>query len=112
MYALRIECTASDRAAWERALGGDPLGRGAAGVRRYRVMRPVADPGRVLVDLDFDDLARAEEALARLRRLRARAAAAGPEAEVAEVVEVVEAVETGRYRPRPDRPRPDRPRPD
>lgn len=54
-------------------------------------MRPVADPGGVLVDLDFDDLARAEEVLARLRELRARAAAAGPEAEIAEVVE------TGRH---------------
>ncbi|MCP9959995.1 hypothetical protein [Streptomyces sudanensis] len=88
MYVLRIEHTARDHAAWKQAFDGDPLGRGAPGVLRHRVMRPVADPGRILVDLDFDDLERAEETLARLRELRARVTAAtGPKAEIAEIVE-------------------------
>ncbi|MDT9683904.1 hypothetical protein RND61_17815 [Streptomyces sp. TRM76323] len=92
MYVLRVELAAPDYAAWKRAFDGDPLGRGAVGVRRYRVMRPVEDPARIMIDLDFGDLERAEAVLARLRELWARVtAAAGPEAEITEVVE------TGRH---------------
>jgi hypothetical protein len=92
MYVLRVEHAVPDYAAWKQAFDGDPLGRGAAGVRGYRVMRPVADPGRVMIDLDFDDLERAEDMRARLRELWTRVTVAvGPEAEITEVVE------TGRY---------------
>ncbi|MFV2121273.1 hypothetical protein ACE14D_23665 [Streptomyces sp. Act-28] len=92
MYVLRVEHAVPDYAAWKQAFDGDPLGRGARGVRRYRVMKPVAGAGRVLIDLDFDDLERAEEMLARRRELWTRVTvAAGPEAEITEVVE------TGQY---------------
>ncbi|MEU2185238.1 hypothetical protein [Streptomyces thermolilacinus] len=92
MYVLRIEHAVPDYEAWKQAFDGDPLGRGAAGVRAYRVMRPVEDPGRVMIDLDFDERERAERMLTRLWELWSRVTVAvGPQAEITEVVE------TGQY---------------
>lgn len=88
MYVLRIEHEVPDYEAWKQAFDGDPLGRGAAGVRSYRVMRPVGDRGRVLIDLDFDDVERAEAMLTRLRELWSRiTVVTGPRAEITEVLE-------------------------
>ncbi|CAL9280963.1 MULTISPECIES: hypothetical protein [unclassified Streptomyces] len=92
MYVLRVEHAVPDYEAWKQAFDGDPLGRGAAGVRAYRVMRPVGDRDRVMIDLEFEDVERAEDMLSRLRELWSRVTVVtGPRAEVTEVVE------TGRY---------------
>lgn len=67
MTILRIEHQVPDYEAWKRAFDSDPAGRQRAGVRRYQILRPVDDPGYVLIDLEFDDPAGAEALLAGLR---------------------------------------------
>lgn len=69
MHLLRIEHAVGDFDAWKRAFDSDPLHRRAAGVRRYRIFRSVDDPGYVMVDLEFDTLARAEAMQGAVRRL-------------------------------------------
>lgn len=69
MYILRIEHAVADFDAWKKAFDGDPLHRRDAGVRQYRILRPVDDPGYVTVDLEFDTLARAEAMQGAVRRL-------------------------------------------
>lgn len=55
MIMVRIEHTVGDYERWKAAFDSDPVGRREGGVRRYRVLRPVDDPGRVAIDLEFDD---------------------------------------------------------
>ncbi|GAA4894867.1 hypothetical protein ACFPM3_20730 [Streptomyces coeruleoprunus] len=91
MYVLRIEHVVPDYAAWKQAFDEDPLGRATSGVRRYRVMRPVSDPGRVMIDLDFDDAEQAQTMLTRLNELWTRVTVvADPRAEVTEVADTGE----------------------
>ena len=70
MRILHIEHQVGDFDAWKRnGFDADPIGRAKAGVRRYRITRPVDDPGYVMVDLEFDSLGEAEamqEALLKL----------------------------------------------
>jgi hypothetical protein len=87
---LRIEHPVPDYDAWKHAFDADPIGRAQAGVQRYRIMRPVDDVGRVLVDLEFDDIGEAEAMLARLRGLWASVDGtimSSPEARIVDVVE-------------------------
>lgn len=68
-YSVHLEHPVPDYDAWKAAFDADPLGRTAAGVRAYRILRPVEDPRRVAVDLEFADRPAAErfrEALLRL----------------------------------------------
>ncbi len=69
MYMLRIEHPVPDYESWKRAFDADPVGRKNAGVRRYQVLRPVGNPNRVVVHLEFEMLAHAEALLASLRNL-------------------------------------------
>ncbi len=59
MIVLRIEHPVADYDVWKAAFDGDPLGRPVGGVRRFRVLRPIDDAGRVAIDLEFDDQATA-----------------------------------------------------
>ena len=43
--------------------------RAAQGVTAYRVARPVDEPDRVVIDLDFDDLDRARSFIANLQNI-------------------------------------------
>ncbi len=92
MPVLRIDHVVRDFERWKQAFDGDPAGREAAGVRRYRILRPVGAANHVLVDLDFDT---SEEAEAFARTLRGLWAEAGPrlglESPSARVLEEVEA---------------------
>ena len=95
MVVIHIEHAVSEYASWKRAFDRDPVGRQAGGVRRYRVYRSVSDPGRVAIDLEFDDRPTALAFEAGLRRLWSSAAVGGlgigrPEASVLEVAEAVE----------------------
>lgn len=68
MATLRIEHPISDFSTWKVAFDRVSTKRKQAGVRRYRIFRPVDDPAYILVDLDFDHLSAAEEFLAFLQR--------------------------------------------
>lgn len=90
MHVLRIEHPVMSYEAWKRAFDSDPVGRKASGVRSYRILRPVDDPAYVLIDLEFDELARAEAMLASLRTLWSRVEGRVIEDPQARIVEVVE----------------------
>jgi hypothetical protein len=68
MAILRIEHAVPDFDGWKRVFDSDPVGRERSGVRRYRVLRDMDDPGYVMIDLEFDSRSEAEALLAALRR--------------------------------------------
>ena len=70
---LKIEHAIVDFETWKQAFERDPVGRERAGVRRYRVCRPLDDPRYVIIDLDFDGPAEAQAFLADLERVWSRA---------------------------------------
>ena len=67
MITLRIEHAISDYDTWRGAFGRAAPFREQAGVRAYRIQRPVDDPNYLMIDLDFDDEAGAEALLTILR---------------------------------------------
>lgn len=93
MTILRIEHPVPSFDAWQRAFDSDPIGREASGVRRYRVFRPVDDPGYVLVDLELDGPAEAEALLGKLRELWSRVEGTLMTRAKARILEVTESKE-------------------
>jgi hypothetical protein len=69
MFTIRIEHPVPDFDAWKQAFDRDPLGRDRSGVSHYRVMRPMDEPGVVVVDLDFQTSVDAQTFLVRLREM-------------------------------------------
>ena len=67
MITVQIEHPIRDYSTWRLAFDRDPAGRQGAGVRRYRVYRPVGDPNYVLVELDFEAHEAAERFVAVMR---------------------------------------------
>lgn len=67
MCTLHIEHPITDFAVWKRAFDRFAPLRKEAGVRRYRVQRPVDDPAYVIVGLDFDATDQAERFLGLLQ---------------------------------------------
>jgi len=90
MYVLRIEHAVASYEGWKKAFDSDPAGRQKSGVRRYRIMRPVDDPNRVLIDLEFDTRGDAESLLASLRTVWGRVEGTIMTDPAARVVETVE----------------------
>jgi len=72
MSTLKIEHPIGDFETWKTAFERDPVGRKQAGVRRYRVFRPVEDPKYVIIDLDFDGPTEAEAFLESMRKVWSR----------------------------------------
>jgi hypothetical protein len=60
MPTLQIEHGVNDFDVWRQAFDADPVRREASGVKRYRVFRPLDDPNYVKIDLDFEDVDKAE----------------------------------------------------
>lgn len=92
---ILLEHPVPDFERWKRAFDSDPVGRAASGVRAFRVLRPIDDPGFVAVDLEFEDLPTAQAFRARLidlwRSPGAQAVMGDP------VLRIVEAVDAGSY---------------
>jgi hypothetical protein len=88
MHILRIEHPVPSYDAWKDAFDGDPIGREEGGVTRYRILRDIADPAYVQIDLEFDDRGRAEAFHERLRELWSRVdVMRDPRARIVEVAE-------------------------
>lgn len=90
MLTVQIEHPIRDYSSWRAAFERDPAGREAAGVRRYRVYRPVDDANYVLVDLDFDTRDAAESFVATMRGIWKQVEGtliAGPRARIVELIE-------------------------
>lgn len=60
MTTLRLEFKVRDYDIWRQAFAGDAGGRQQAGMRSYRIFRPVDDAHRVMIDADFDTADKAE----------------------------------------------------
>lgn len=69
MIVLQIEHLVPNFDGWKKVFESDPINRKKAGVRRYRIFRPVDNPNYVIIDLEFDNLQEAQEALAALQKL-------------------------------------------
>lgn len=69
MVILQIEHSVSNFDEWKAAFDSDPANRKKAGVRRYRVLRPIDNPNYTIIDLEFDSVDQAESLLAALREV-------------------------------------------
>lgn len=69
MVILQIEHPVSNFGEWKGAFDSDPVNRKKAGVRRYRVLRPIDNPNYTIIDLEFDSVDQAESLLAALREV-------------------------------------------
>lgn len=99
MPLLHIQHSVPDFEAWKKAFDADPMDRSGSGVLRYHIHQSVSDPTFVMIDLEFDRVAEAEQMLERLRKLWA-----GPGGSVMRNAEawVVETIESrGVVPPRP-----------
>ena len=96
MPTVQIEHAIKDFDMWKAAFDRDPIDRRGLGVRAHRVYRPLDDPAYVIIDLDVETSAQAEECVAALQELwRSRIAA--PALAGAPRVRVVDAVEVETY---------------
>ena len=93
MTTLRVELTVRDYDVWRDAFSRDAGGRAEAGMRRYRILRPVDDPHCVMLDADFDGTEQAEAFLEIMRTkvwpdpAKAPAKVGPPRTHIVEVVE-------------------------
>jgi hypothetical protein len=96
MATLHVELDVRDYDLWREAFGRDAGGRQGAGVRRYRIFRPVDDDKHVVVDLDFDSAQEADGFLTILKndvwssREKAPSKLGTPQARIFEMVEDLE----------------------
>lgn len=67
MATLLVELKVRDYDMWRGAFEQDAGGRQQAGVRRYRILRPVSDDHGVMLEVDFDDVDQAEAFLHTMR---------------------------------------------
>lgn len=90
MTILHIEHPVAEFDGWKRAFDSDPVGRQKSGVRRYRILRPFNDPNYVIIELEFDTQAQAENLLAAMRAVWSRVGGTimtNPKAWIGETVE-------------------------
>lgn len=90
MIVLRIEHPVPSFEGWKQAFDNDPVGRERAGVRQYRVYRPLDNPSFAIIELEFDALEQAENMLAALRNLWSRVEGSvmtNPQTRLVELVE-------------------------
>jgi hypothetical protein len=90
MVILRIEHRVPSYAEWKQAFDSDPVDRKGSGVRRYRILRGLDDPGEVMIDLEFDTKSEAEALLNAMRHVWERVEGTvmyNPQTWIIEVVE-------------------------
>jgi len=68
MIVLQIEHKVSNYNGWKKVFDSDPINRKRSGVCRHRIFRPSDDAHYVIVQLEFQTLHAAEEALAALKK--------------------------------------------
>ncbi len=92
MPIIRIQHAVPDFESWKRAFDADPMDRLQSGVRRYEVFRSLNDGNFVMIDLELDTQAEAENLLQRLQRLWSgpgQSVMRNPEARIVERVTTV-----------------------
>ena len=90
MPVVGIEHAVPDFDGWKQAFDSDPADRKGSGVRRDQVYQQADDPRFVMIDLEFDDMDRAEAFLRVMERIwggPGKAVMLGPRARVVRRVE-------------------------
>ena len=93
MFVLQIEHPVFDFESWKKAFDSDPVGRERSGVRRYCILRPTDNPKYIMVDLEFDDVQKAEATQTKLRALWGQVEGKIMENARARIVEITESKE-------------------
>jgi hypothetical protein len=69
MITLEIEHAIKNYEDWKNAFDSDPIDRKKAGVKHYRIYRPVDNPNHVIIQLDFKTLEEAKATLEALKKM-------------------------------------------
>jgi hypothetical protein len=69
MIIVQIEHEVLNFEGWKKAFESDPINRKKAGVSHYRIFQRVDNPNFVVIDLEFDDLTRAQNTVTALKNL-------------------------------------------
>ena len=69
MITVQIEHEVLNFEGWKKAFASDPVNRKKAGVSHYRILQRVENPNFVIIDLEFDDLTKAQNMVTALRNL-------------------------------------------
>jgi ribose 5-phosphate isomerase len=69
MFILYIEHPVPSYDGWKKAFESDPLKRKESGVKSYRIMKPLDKNDNVIIELEFDNIADAENMLEKLKGL-------------------------------------------
>ena len=69
MIVLQIEHPVPNFESWKKAFDSDPMKREQSSVKRYKIFRQTNDANYVVIELEFDDLEKAETMLAGLQKL-------------------------------------------
>ena len=75
MFILQIEHAVPDYSGSKKAFDRDPVGRKKMGVKQFEIFQRSGDSNYVIINLWFESLEQAEEAVAHLRELWAGAGA-------------------------------------
>ena len=69
IFILQIEHQVTNFEVWKKAFDNDPARREQSGVLRYKILRPVDNMNYIIVDLEFDNLDKAEAFQAILQKV-------------------------------------------
>ena len=104
MATLRVELKVRDYDLWRSAFERDAGGRQQAGMRRYRIYRPIDDPFCVMVEGDFDQPEQAQAFLEVFQTTVWNDPEKAPAKIAAPRTHIVELVESRQYSSSPDEP--------
>ncbi|MFT3912210.1 MAG: hypothetical protein QM737_22475 [Ferruginibacter sp.] len=69
MPTLQIEHHVPNYEGWKKAFENDPIDRKGSGVKNYRIYKLLNEEGKVIVELDFDNMETLESTLKALQNL-------------------------------------------
>lgn len=90
MYIIHIEHEAPSFELWKKAFDADPIDRRSSGVKRYLLYRSTSDQKYLAIDLAFENLTDAENALKKLKAVWGQVEGkiiTGPQARIFEIME-------------------------
>ncbi|MBI1781632.1 MAG: hypothetical protein HYR66_09725 [Sphingobacteriales bacterium] len=90
MTVLHIEHPVPNFERWKKVFDSDPVDRKSSGVKKYKIYRSTSNPNYVAIDLEFDNVAYAENTLKKLQVLWGQVEGnvmSGPKAQIFDVIE-------------------------
>jgi hypothetical protein len=90
MVIVRIEHVVPDFNKWKLVFDNDPADRKGSGVRRYQVLRLRENPNHVMIDLEFDEIDRANAFVQKMQQIwngPGKAVMQNPQARIVDLAE-------------------------